>query len=164
MGTFGERLVEENYARVQAYVRMRVSAAEAEDLIGDIFLRAIERQGQLRGEAAPWLLGIARNRIADYYRGKGTGLRVEAEQRDMRPGSAADVSPLERLEHEEFRARLRDRMSVLTELERDVIAFKFTEGLSNVQIARVLGITPGTLGVILHRALGRLRSAMLKER
>jgi DNA-directed RNA polymerase specialized sigma24 family protein len=44
-----------------------------------------------------------------------------------------------------------------------VIAFKFTDGLSNTEIAQVLGITPNHLGVVLHRALQKLRSAMLEE-
>ena len=73
-------------------------------------------------------------------------------------------SPLERLSHAEFRKLLRAKMDVLLSgLERDAIAFKFTDGLSNVQIAEVLGITPNRLGVVLHRALRRVREAMLEE-
>lgn len=79
--------------------------------------------------------------------------------------AAAPVSlaPLERLEHSEFNARLHRNLNSLSELERDVIALKFTDGLSNTEIAAYLNITPNHLGVVLHRALRQLRGAMLKE-
>jgi RNA polymerase sigma factor (sigma-70 family) len=75
----------------------------------------------------------------------------------------AGASGLDRLERAEFRALLRRQMESLSEVERDLIALKFTDGLSNVQVAEMLGLSPNRMGVMLHRALGRLREAMRKE-
>ena len=79
------------------------------------------------------------------------------------PADGREQAPLEKLEAAEFRERLHRKLELLPELERDAIAFKFTDGLSNTEIAKVLGLTPNHLGVVLHRALQKLRSAMLEE-
>ena len=42
----GEQLVGEFYDRVSGYVRMRVPGKDCEDVIGDIFLKAIERRSR----------------------------------------------------------------------------------------------------------------------
>ena len=163
MSSFGEQLVNEFYGRVQAYVRLRVPERDSEDLIADTFLRAIERREQLKGSAAPWLLAIARSRVAGYYRARGSMMQAETEHRARAGHRTPEPTPLERLTREEFHARLHAKMALLSDSERDVIAFKFTEGLTNAQIAGALGIPANRLGVMLHRALARLREAMLAD-
>jgi RNA polymerase sigma factor (sigma-70 family) len=73
------------------------------------------------------------------------------------------AAPLENLEQAEFRELLRRKLELLPELERDVIALKFTDGLSNAEIAKVLDITPNHLGVVLFRALQKLRGSMAES-
>jgi RNA polymerase sigma-70 factor, ECF subfamily len=163
----GEQLVGEFFDRVSGYVRMRIPGKDCEDVVGDIFLKAIERRDQVRGDVAAWLFSVARTRVADYYRRREAEMKATAERKvreESRAAGTAGNSPLERLSHAEFRKLLRVKMNqLLSEPERDAIAFKFTDGLSNVQIAEILGITPNRLGVLLHRALRRLRGAMLEE-
>lgn len=169
MESFGERLVGEYFERVRCYARLRVRAQDCEDVVGDIFLRAIENRDQLRGDVGAWLFAIARSRIAEHYRKRDLVMRTESSL--STPAGVNDAPaptrqapvPLEKLEQAEFQERLRAKIELLPELERDVIAFKFTDGLSNPEIAQVLGITPNHLGVVLHRTLQKLRSAMLEE-
>jgi RNA polymerase sigma-70 factor, ECF subfamily len=169
--TFGEQLIEAYYGRVQRYVRMRVREQDCEDVVGDIFLRAIERQSQLRGESGPWLFAIARSRIAEHYRSKDHAMHAQESLKENTsavdgPSAIASrhsAAPLENLEQAEFRELLRLKLNLLPELERDVIALKFTDGLSNAEIARVLEITPNHLGVVLFRALQKLRSSMAEN-
>lgn len=169
MDTFGERLILEYHDRVLQYARMRVRAQDCEDVVGDIFLRAIERREQLKGEAGPWLFAIARSRIAEHYRKRELVMRTEsplaapAEANGVDVAAAATAAPIERMEQAEFQELLRAKLELLPELERDVIAFKFTDGLTNTEIAQALDITPNHLGVVLHRALQKLRSAMTQE-
>jgi RNA polymerase sigma factor (sigma-70 family) len=130
----GEALVSEFYERVAGYVRMRVPERDCEDVTGEIFLRAIEHLGELRGEAAPWLFSVARSRVADYYRRREAEMKAAEERRRSEESARRrEASPLERLGGAEFREMLRVKMNqLLSELERDAIAFKFTDGLSNV--------------------------------
>jgi RNA polymerase sigma-70 factor, ECF subfamily len=50
-------------------------------------------------------------------------------------------------------------MTTLDGKERDLIALKFSGGLSNAEIARVLGMSETNAGTRLHRALTKLRKA-----
>lgn len=171
MSTVGERLVSEYFDRLHGYVRTRVPEQDCEDVVGEIFLRAVERQGQLRGDSAAWLFAIARSRVAEFYRKRELimqteGLSLSAAPRGQPHGLAggaaavAALAPLEQLEQDEFRDRLQRKLEQLPEIEREVIALKFTAGLSNTQIAEILKITPNHLGVVLHRALKKLKEGM----
>ena len=182
----GECLVRDYFGRVHGYVRLRVSESDCEDVVAEVFLRALERRGQLRSpDPGPWLLSVARSRVAEYHRRRRVASGHSAEEtRRGRTASAShseaarregtdmvksapalrtQATPLEELERKEFLSLLRRKMVVLSETERDVIALKFTEGLANGEIAALLGVTANRLGVMLHRALGRLRAAMLEE-
>jgi DNA-directed RNA polymerase specialized sigma24 family protein len=59
-----ESLVGEFYGRVQGYVRMRVPERDCEDVVGEIFLRALERRDEVRGDVLSWLFAVARSRVA----------------------------------------------------------------------------------------------------
>lgn len=175
MATTTDALVEEHYERVHGYVRMRVPARECDDVVSDVFLRAIERGAERRSsDAGPWLYAIARSRVADFYRRRGARIvtvpysageeaGVSGNDPSRMPKSGASITPLEELERAEFTDLLHQKIRELSEPERDVIAFKFTDGLANTDIAALVGVTPGHLGVLLHRALGKLRGLMLKE-
>jgi RNA polymerase sigma-70 factor (ECF subfamily) len=164
-----ERLVGEFHDRIAGYVRMRVPAGDCDDVVAEIFLRAVERIGQMRGDALGWLFAVARSRVAQYYRERKAGMTVVSQSAPeavagVRAADPGGLGALERLEREEFCGLVRrTMMQILSDEERDAIALKFTDGLTNVQIAGILGVTPGALGVMLHRALGRLRRAMLEE-
>ncbi len=168
--TAGEEFFHDHFDRLYAYVRLRVGEQACEDVVGDVLLRAIEKLGQLKGDPAAWLFSIARSRIADHFREqfkrKGAGMISqgaisEMDSRDARQAPRSSP-PLDALEADEFRALLQRQLARLSDLERDAIAFKFTDGLSNIQIAEMLGVSPSNLGVILHRALKRLRDFMLE--
>ncbi len=44
--------------------------------------------------------------------------------------------------------------------EQEILDLKFVAGLSNVQVAEATGLTPSNVGVIVFRALRKLRAAM----
>src|SRR5215813_4252909 len=59
------------YARmVHGVLLSRVQTAEIEDLVQDVFVRALPRLGGLRdaGRFGPWLAAIARNLAVDFHR------------------------------------------------------------------------------------------------
>ena len=57
------------------------------------------------------------------------------------------------------RELVRAALATLDGKERDLIALKFSGGLSNAEIARVLGMSETNAGTRLHRALTKLRKA-----
>src|SRR5262245_68299 len=106
---------------------MRVRLQHSEDVVGDVYVRGLVLPEQVRGELGPWLFSIARNCVTDHYRKKGilSTMSSDAEtlERDTnrQPNMNANaLEPLERMEHEEFRELLRQRVGQLPELEREV--------------------------------------------
>jgi RNA polymerase sigma factor (sigma-70 family) len=54
---------------------------------------------------------------------------------------------------------VRAALATLDARERDLVALKFAGGLSNAEIARVLGMTESNAGTRLHRTVTKLRKA-----
>jgi RNA polymerase sigma-70 factor (ECF subfamily) len=57
------------------------------------------------------------------------------------------------------RTTVLDALSRLPAREREVVALKFHAGLSNGELARVLGIGESAAGTMLYRAMQKLRKA-----
>ena len=57
------------------------------------------------------------------------------------------------------RETVRAALASLDGQERDLIALKFAGGLSNAEIARVLGLSESNAGTRLHRTIIKLREA-----
>ena len=57
------------------------------------------------------------------------------------------------------RAALRRAMAELAPRERELVALKFFAGLSNAEIAGVIGTSESNAGTKLHRAIEKLRRA-----
>jgi RNA polymerase sigma-70 factor, ECF subfamily len=79
---------------------------------------------------------------------------MEAEPQDTAAPDADDHAELS-LRREAVRAAL----GTLDGRERDLIALKFSGGLSNAEIATVLGLSETAASTRLHRTLTKLRKA-----
>lgn len=151
-------------------VKMVPNAAEAEDLTQQVFLRALRRYDDFRGdsEVSTWLYRIAVNLCTDYVRGKK--VRPDAIQE----GSATDEEdpgPLARIpdrspsvedkavDHDVSDA-LRKTIARLDEKSREIILLREFEDMSYEDIARSLGITVDVVGVRLNRAREKLAKLM----
>jgi RNA polymerase sigma-70 factor (ECF subfamily) len=128
----------------------------AEDVTALAFERAFRRRrlfNPRRGSERAWLFGIARNAALDELR------------RRRRTSALLDDPPAEPwAEDDELdgvlrRATVRAALASLTPRERELIALKFHSGLSNPDIARVLGVSESNAGTLLHRTITKLRKA-----
>ena len=107
-----------------------------------------------RGSAEAWLFGIARNAALDELRRRKRHAQLEAEHEDRTLPGPDDGAELA-LRREVVRAAL----ATLDARERDLVALKFAGGLSNAEIARVLGTSESNAGTRLHRTVTKLRKA-----
>lgn len=135
---------------------------EAEDLLQDIFARALAAKDECQGQdPRPWLYAIARNRVAEHLRRRSIERRG-AGVLEQKKADGAPAAPERSAMQAEFRAELLRAMEQLSDLDREAVRLKFSGGFSNTEIAQMLNVTPGHLGVILFRALRKLR-VILKE-
>jgi RNA polymerase sigma-70 factor, ECF subfamily len=153
-----ERLYRDSRDDLYAYVATLLGdRSAAEDVTALAFERAFRRRrlyNPRRGSERAWLFGIARNAALDELRRrKRTGPLVgDPVEEDSRVGEDA-VELLLR------RAAVRAALAGLTPRERELIALKFHGGLSNTEIACVLGVSESNAGTLLHRTITKLRKA-----
>ncbi len=136
------------FPKVYAYVAYHVpNPPDAEDVVSDVFLKAMKRIGQFRGESfAAWLFSIARNAISDFYRRNG-----HAPLDDDLP--ADDPTPDLLLMRAELRAEILRLVGTLSPRRQEVITLKFFGGLRNQEIAEVLALDERSVASHLCRAL-----------
>jgi RNA polymerase sigma-70 factor, ECF subfamily len=153
-----ERLYRESRDDVFTYVNgLLRDRAAAEDATALAFERAYRRRRSFnpkRGTHRAWLFGIARNAALDELRRRKRHSELSTEMAD--PGAA---DPEEEAHVALRRVALRRAMAELPARDRELIALKFFAGLSNAEIAEVIGTSESNAGTKLHRVVDKLRRA-----
>lgn len=140
--------------------RMAGEDALARDFTQETFLRAYDRLGQFRGDAAfsTWLHAIAVSVVLN-------GLRVLARHRTRERSleEATDLGSTPAGIEPDVRDRVRKAVDTLPEIYRTVLLMHDLEGFSHEEIADALGVAKGTSKARLSRARQRLREALGEE-
>jgi RNA polymerase sigma factor (sigma-70 family) len=151
-----EALYRRTFPRVYGYVAtMLRDRSAAEEVTAQAFERAFRKRRSFRpsrGTQEAWLFGIARNAALDELRRRKRRAKLEAE-----PGDARAAAPVEQVEDALRRQAVRAALDGLEPRERELVALKFAGGLSNEELARVVGISASNAGTRLHRTLEKLR-------
>ena len=139
---------------VYGYVATMVrDAATAEDVVATAFERAYRRHRQYdprRGTQRAWVFGIARNAALDELRRRKRHAALLLEPADESAAPAEDPTQ---------RAMVRAALDTLRTREREIVALKYGAGLSNGELAGVLGVSESNAGTLVHRAMTKLREA-----
>jgi RNA polymerase sigma-70 factor, ECF subfamily len=131
--------------------------AAAEDVTALAFERAYRRRrtfDRRRGEERAWLFGIARNAALDELRRRR---RVAALVNE--PEDTAEVTDGDGAEVALRRTAVQSALASLPAREREIVALKFYAGMSNAEMACVLGISESNAGTLLYRTMEKLRKA-----
>lgn len=128
--------------------------AEAEDVLADTLLAALDRATSLRDPRAlrSWLLRIAVNRALDRRRRR---IRVVSLELDHdRPVVSPDAT---------------DRIAVLAAMDdlpprtRAAVVLRYHMDLSIADVAATMGTCPNTVKTLLRRALDKMRTTLTDE-
>lgn len=134
----------------------------AEDLTSDVFVKVIQkydRYNAQKGELKTWVFTVARNTLKDYFKTKRNRetLSLDTDEfYDLPSDGGTEDAVLRRMEA----ARLIGALKCLNDRERDIISLKYGAGLRNKDIAAQCGLTEKNVGVILVRAIKKLRNQM----
>jgi RNA polymerase sigma-70 factor (ECF subfamily) len=140
------------YAYVCTLLRDR---AAAEDVTAQAFERAYRKRrafDRRRGEERAWLFGIARNAALDELRRRRRLATLVTEP-------VADTAAPDEADVALRRTAVRAALGQLSARDRELVALKFHAGLSNAELAHVLGVSESTAGTRLHRVIEKLRKA-----
>jgi len=146
------------------FLKLGGMKAEAEDITHQVFMSAWKNIKKYQFQGYPfssWLYKIARNEVIDFWRTKKNNVSIH------------DI-------HEEFLGETDENelsvdIKIDTELVslcikrldshyQDVLILKFVEELTNEEIAKAMGKTEGSVRVIQHRAIKKLKQEIEHER
>lgn len=169
-GNLDFQSIHEGYrARILRYLARLVGAAEAEDLVQEVFVKVHQGLPAFRGESqlSTWIYRIATNAALDRLRAPAFRQAVQEVGADRcETASALNVwtrepeLPLDQqLLTKERIECFGDYVKRLPAQYRMVLVLSELEELPNKEIARILGLNVGTVKVRLHRG----RRMLLQE-
>jgi RNA polymerase sigma-70 factor (ECF subfamily) len=149
--------------RIYNYIYHRLGSAHlAEDLTASVFVRmleAIRSSRAWRTSFSGWLYRIAHNLVVDHFR---TGQEDKNLPLEDWPIPSSE-HPADAAERSLAQQRLRLAISGLTEAQGLVITLKFIEGMSNAEVAALMGKSEGAVKSLQFRGLAALRRLMGEE-
>jgi RNA polymerase sigma-70 factor, ECF subfamily len=136
------------------FVRRCADRATAEDLTSETFLAAMDaaRKPDPPQISIPWLIGVARHKLADHYRRRHDRLSVPVAElpEPVEPLDEWDVQ-LDRIVAESVLARL-------PEQHRTVLALRYLDDRSVPECAELIGRTVHATEALLVRARRAFRT------
>ncbi len=150
-------LYERHAAMVHGILLGRVPIAAVEDLVQDVFVRAMPRIHSLReaDHFGGWIAAIARNRAVDFFR--------ESHARTDQLDDVAQNEPATRRGGTADRAEahaILEAIRSLPDAYREPLILRLVEGMTGPEIAARTGLTHGSVRVNLHRGMQQLRQAL----
>jgi RNA polymerase sigma-70 factor, ECF subfamily len=153
---FGE--LYHRYARmIHGLLLAHVAADVADDLLQEVFLKAMMQLGQLRddGHFGGWIAAIARNRAFDHHR----YIRALPSMGEIEDQSTVEHDPSILNEAQIALAAIRS----LPDTYRETLTMRLVEGMTGPEIAAETGLTPDSVRVNLHRGMNLLRERLTKS-
>jgi RNA polymerase sigma-70 factor (ECF subfamily) len=142
-----EELYRTYVPRIHSLVRRMAGSREADDLTQDVFIRAWQKLGTFRGDAAfgTWLHRLAVNLVIERLRSHAQRLRWLEDDSVWASLAAVQTPPPTRIGLEAALERLPSGA-------RSVFVLHDVEGHTHQEIASLLGVSAGTSKAQLHRA------------
>lgn len=142
------RLIQEHLRSVFLLIyRIVGNVADAQDLTQEAFIKALQRQEQLRDsrKAGNWLSRIATNTAIDFLRSRGRYSFGQIEDAPVPLTAPPEEDPEQMLLAAERQSYVADGMRLLTERERLALVLRDVEGLPAEEVARRLGCSKATV-------------------
>jgi RNA polymerase sigma-70 factor (ECF subfamily) len=139
---------------------------DAEDLTEQTFLQAYRHFERAQRESdgrplRPWLIRIAHNLAANYYRDRSR--RPQTQLEDAAVISAPhDTETI--VEGREELEQVLAGVAMLPDDRREALIMRFALDMDNKEIARALGRSEGATKVLLHRAIKQLEERLKEDR
>jgi RNA polymerase sigma factor (sigma-70 family) len=157
-------LYEQFMPKVYRYISFRIRDDHmAEDLTSTVFEKSFnnfDRFNPKKASFSTWIFTIARNTVIDHYRVYKKDEYLNSEKITNAP--ADYPSPEDEAIKTENTRRLRVFLARLNKREQEAIILKYSNGMSNREIAEVLNLTETNVGSILCRTIRKLRNSFIE--
>ena len=156
-------LYEEYYNKIARYAYLRIgNKAEAEDIAGEVFLKALKSLKSYKERGIPmqaWLFRIARNLVVDYFRKikKHETITIENIQID------SEINPVIATEKKLEIERVKEAMEELTHEQREVLRLRFFSELTSREVGQILNKSDGAVREMQRAAIEKLRNLLVTD-
>ena len=149
-------IYDDYHPAIYRYLYRQLGDVEAaRDLAAEVFHHLLKALHAGRGPDAhlsAWLYRTAHNLLVDHYRRQQNRRHLPLDEEL----AGDDTRPADEVERRLSATQLRSALRRLTPDQQQVVALKFLEGLSNEQVAQLLGKPIGAVKSLQHRALAML--------
>lgn len=167
------KLVENYQKRVFSVALSMVKNPEdAMDIAQDSFIKINRYIGNFKGTSSfyTWIYRIVVNMCIDHLRRSGKHMHTDFDERiDHAPNAAVaapvfgdrqDANPSKNFGRKELAARIRQAVDELPPYHRTVIIMREIEGMSYADMAKMMGVSKGTIMSRLHHARQKLQRSL----
>jgi RNA polymerase sigma-70 factor (ECF subfamily) len=152
-----ENLYRDFYGDIRAYAMRRTSPELVQDVVNESFLVAWRRLDAVPADAKPWLFAVARRVISNQRRSEARARRLRERLALRRVELSFVVDYESASDPEVLRAFQR-----LSGQDQELLALVAWDDLTPREAAASLAISYGSFRARLHRARGRLQSALTR--
>jgi len=156
-------LYEEYYNKIAHYVYVRIgNRTEAEDLAGEVFLRALESLKSYKERGIPmqaWLFRIAHNLVVDHLRRVTKRKTVPIDTVQVE----AEADPVTVAENNIKFQRVTKAMEQLTGEQREVLELRFFGGLTSKETGGILNKSDGAVREMQRAGIEKLRKLLVTD-
>ncbi len=146
--------------------RLAGPGLDTEDLLHDVFVVAVRRHHEFRGDAkvTSWLFSITQQVVRWRRRNRALrGLLWDRNRHGLANSQTKVPTPIEEVERIEDVRRLYAALDRMPEKYRTTLVLSALEGLSGAEIAELTGTDTNTVWVRLHRARAKLAAYLAKD-
>jgi len=147
----------EYYDKIAHYAAVHIgNRADAEDIAGEVFLKALESLRLYERRGIPiqaWLFRIAHNLVVDYLRKMSKRKTVDIDS--ITVGSSENPEAIAEVNIEV--ERVKKAMEQLTREQKEVLSLRFFAELTSRETAAIMGKSDGAAREMQRAAISRLR-------
>lgn len=159
-----ETLVLLYHRRLIGFIRLFTQNRDmAEELTQEVFLTAYQHRTDVQDpeKLHPWLFTLARRKAVREMKKKRYSLEAAVDDETLR-AAAPTEDPIQGngILNEQLMAALREALEVLKDSDREILTLRYFGGLQMKEIADVLNMPMGSVGVTISRALKKVRTIM----
>ncbi len=156
-------LYEEYYDKIARYVYVHIGdRTEAEDIAGEVFLKALESLKSYQERGIPmqsWLFRIAHNMVVDHLRKAAKRKTVPIDTVQIEGGT----DPMTVTERNIELERVAGAMEQITKEQREVLRLRFFGGLTSKEAGSILNKSDGAVREMQRAAIESLRKLLISS-
>jgi len=156
-------LYDEYYNKIAHYAFVRIGdRTEAEDLAGEVFLKALESLKSYEERGIPmqaWLFRIAHNLVVDHLRKAAKRKTVSIDTVQIE----AEADPVALADRNIELEKVAGAMEQLTSEQREVLRLRFFGGLTSKEAGSILKKSDGAVREMQRAAVEKLRRLLVTD-